>query len=108
MRGIGAGTRIFELLDRSPIIPPDSGVPIDSSRRGLLMFENVRFEYHSRKGTEILKDLHIEVGVGESVAVVYVTPVLPLITELMDFRQWSEWKRKVFDPLFTAPLLRPS
>ncbi|KAF9022292.1 hypothetical protein BDZ89DRAFT_1070818 [Hymenopellis radicata] len=70
MRGIGAGTRIFELLDRTPIIPPDSGVPVDSSRRGLLKFENVRFEYPSRKDTVILKDLHIEVGVGESVAVV--------------------------------------
>lgn len=70
MRGIGAGTRIFELLDRKPIIPPNSGVPIDSTRRGVLKFENIRFEYPSRQGVEILKDLTIEVGVGESVAVV--------------------------------------
>lgn len=70
MRGIGAGTRIFDLLDRRPVIAPDTGVPIENSRRGILKFENVRFEYPSRKGVEILKDLHIEIGVGESVAVV--------------------------------------
>ena len=70
MRGIGAGTRIFELLDRSPIIPPTTGVTVDPSRRGVLKFENVRFEYPSRQGVQILKELNIEVGVGESVAIV--------------------------------------
>ncbi|KAG6813754.1 hypothetical protein H0H92_007706 [Tricholoma furcatifolium] len=70
MRGIGAGTRVFELLDRTPAIPPNDGVAISPTRRGLIKFEGVQFEYPSRKGVEIMKDLNLEIGVGESVAIV--------------------------------------
>jgi putative ABC transport system ATP-binding protein len=70
MRGIGAGTRIFELLDRTPAIPHNIGVDISSTRRGPVKFEGVHFEYPTRKGVEILKDFNLEVGVGESVAIV--------------------------------------
>ncbi|KAK0226340.1 P-loop containing nucleoside triphosphate hydrolase protein [Armillaria fumosa] len=70
MRGIGAGTRIFDLLDRKPAIPPDAGITLDHARRGIVKFENIRFEYPSRQGVEILKDLNFEIGIGESVAVV--------------------------------------
>ena len=70
MRGIGAGVRIFDLLDRSPAIPPDTGVEIDPARRGTIRFEHVWFEYPSRQNVQILKDLNLEVGVGESVAIV--------------------------------------
>jgi putative ABC transport system ATP-binding protein len=72
MRGIGAGQRIFELLDREPAIPPVNGVMVDPKRRGVVKFEHVSFEYPSRKGAEILKDFNLEVAVGESVALVYV------------------------------------
>ncbi|KAL6304938.1 P-loop containing nucleoside triphosphate hydrolase protein [Sparassis latifolia] len=70
MRGVGAGVRIFELLDRKPAIPPDTGIIVDHSRRGPVRFEDVCFEYPSRPGVQILKDLHLEVNVGESVAIV--------------------------------------
>ncbi|KAJ7747751.1 P-loop containing nucleoside triphosphate hydrolase protein [Mycena metata] len=70
MRGIGAGTRIFELLDRTPAIPPHKGVAVSAERRGLLKFENIKFEYPSRKGIDILKNFDLEIGVGESVAIV--------------------------------------
>ncbi|EMD33179.1 hypothetical protein CERSUDRAFT_118237 [Gelatoporia subvermispora B] len=70
MRGVGAGVRIFELLDRQPAIPSESGAEVDPSRRGPVRFENVSFEYPSRKGVEILKNLNLEVKVGESVAIV--------------------------------------
>jgi len=70
MRGIGAGTRIFELLDRSPAIPPDAGVPVSNTRRGPVKFEGIHFEYPSRKGVEILKDFNLELGAGESMAIV--------------------------------------
>ena len=70
MRGVGAGVRIFDLLDRRPAIPPDTGVDIGPGRHGPIRFENITFEYPSRKGVEILKDLNLEVGVGESVAIV--------------------------------------
>jgi hypothetical protein len=72
MRGIGAGTRIFELLDRTPAIPPDDGISVPTDRRGVLKFENIKFEYPSRKGAEILRNFNLEIAVGESVAIVYV------------------------------------
>lgn len=72
MRGVGAGVRIFDLLDRKPAIPPDAGVEVEATRRGPIRFEKVAFEYPSRKNVTILKDLDLEVGVGESVAIVYV------------------------------------
>lgn len=70
MRGIGAGTRIFELLDRKPAIPPSTGVDVLLTRRGPIRFEGIQFEYPSRKGVDILKDFNLEVEVGESVAIV--------------------------------------
>ncbi|KAH9949263.1 P-loop containing nucleoside triphosphate hydrolase protein [Amylocystis lapponica] len=70
MRGIGAGERIFELLDRAPAIPPTAGGVLDPTRRGPVRFENVGFEYPSRPGVEILKNLNLEIKVGESVAIV--------------------------------------
>ncbi|KAJ3756970.1 P-loop containing nucleoside triphosphate hydrolase protein [Lentinula raphanica] len=70
MRGIGAGNRVFELLGREPAIPTDTGAILDPSRRGPVRFERVGFEYPSRKGVEILKDFNLEIGVGESVAIV--------------------------------------
>ncbi|KAJ7125200.1 P-loop containing nucleoside triphosphate hydrolase protein [Mycena epipterygia] len=70
MRGIGAGTRIFELLDRAPAIPPRKGITVSPDRRGVLKFENIKFEYPSRKGVDILKKFNLEIGVGESVAIV--------------------------------------
>lgn len=70
MRGIGAGTRIFELLDRQPAILYYSGVEVSPQRRGPIRFEQVKFEYPSRMGVQILNDFNLEVGVGESVALV--------------------------------------
>jgi putative ABC transport system ATP-binding protein len=75
MRGIGAGTRIFELLDRRPIIPSKEGIDVDPARRGSVKFEAVQFEYPSRKGVVILKDFDLEIGVGENVVIVYVYDV---------------------------------
>ncbi|KAH9915484.1 P-loop containing nucleoside triphosphate hydrolase protein [Fomitopsis serialis] len=70
MRGVGAGERIFELLDRHPAIPPYTGAAVDPTRRGPVRFEGVYFQYPSRPGVEILKNLELEVKVGESVALV--------------------------------------
>ncbi|KAJ7169164.1 P-loop containing nucleoside triphosphate hydrolase protein [Mycena crocata] len=70
MRGIGAGTRIFELLDRTPAIPTHQGVTVSPDRRGVLKFENIKFEYPTRKDVHVLKDFNLEIGVGESVAIV--------------------------------------
>ena len=83
MRGIGAGVRIFDLLDRKPAIPPETGVDVEPSRRGNIKFEKVTFEYPSRKNVTILKELDLEVSVGESVAIVYVGAVYLLQNNIM-------------------------
>ncbi len=70
MRGLGAGSRIFDLLERQPAILPDTGVKLAEGRTGSIRFENVQFEYPSRKGVEILKNFNLELNVGESVAIV--------------------------------------
>ncbi len=72
MRGVGAGTRIFDLLDRQPVIPMHGGVQVSPGRRGPIRFESVAFEYPSRQEVNILKDFNLEIGVGESVALVCV------------------------------------
>ena len=72
MRGIGAGTRIFEILDRTPAIQPGVGVALDPKRIGLLRFENITFNYPTRSGVNVLEDFNLEVKVGENVAIVYV------------------------------------
>ena len=72
MRGIGAGTRIFELLDRAPAIRPGVGVELDPKRTGPLRFENIMFSYPTRSGVNVLEDFNLEVKVGENVAIVYV------------------------------------
>ena len=70
MRGVGAGTRIFELIDRIPEVNPDVGTSLDPAHRGRVRFENIGFEYPSRKGVEILRDFNLDLNVGESVAIV--------------------------------------
>jgi ABC-type multidrug transport system fused ATPase/permease subunit len=74
MRGIGAGTRIFELLDRTPAIQPGVGVKLDPARSGPLRFENITFSYPTRNGVNVLEDFDLEINVGENVAIVYVAP----------------------------------
>ncbi|TFK44954.1 P-loop containing nucleoside triphosphate hydrolase protein [Crucibulum laeve] len=70
MRGIGAGTRVFEVIDRTPAIPHAEGHDVPMDRRGIIKFEKIQFEYPSRKGVEILKDFSLEMKVGESVVIV--------------------------------------
>jgi hypothetical protein len=80
MRGIGAGTRIFEVLDRKPVIPLYGGIDLPSTKHGPVKFEAIRFEYPTRKGVEVLKDFDLEIGVGESVAIVLVRSLLMKLT----------------------------
>jgi ABC-type transport system involved in cytochrome bd biosynthesis fused ATPase/permease subunit len=82
MRGIGAGTRIFELLDRTPAIQPGVGVALGPKRTGLLRFENITFSYPTRSGVNVLEDFNLEVKVGENVAIVYVLSKTSLVSQV--------------------------
>ncbi|KAJ3575268.1 hypothetical protein NP233_g1204 [Leucocoprinus birnbaumii] len=70
MRAIGAGTRVFEVLDRKALVPLHDGVELSPDRRGTIKFEHVHFEYPTRKDVKVLKDFNLEIKVGETVAIV--------------------------------------
>ena len=106
MRGIGAGMRIFEVLDRSPAVPFGVGEEVPKDHLGIVKFEHVHFEYPSRKGVEILKDFDLELDIGESVVIVYEFPPFPLrIMGAHFFRQWRKWQWKIVRPLPSATVL---
>ncbi|KAG2108086.1 hypothetical protein DEU56DRAFT_941459 [Suillus clintonianus] len=57
------GHMLFRIL-------PRGGIEVDASRYGTVRFENIGFGYPSQKGVQILDNFNLEVGVGESVAIV--------------------------------------
>lgn len=69
MKGVGAGARVFELLDRESAIPLGQGRVLENARNGPIRFENVSFTYPSRKEVEVLKGVNLEMPVGTSLAI---------------------------------------
>lgn len=70
MRGVGAGERVFSLMDRVPAVVPGVGEEFVPSARGVIKFENVGFRYPSRPDVMVLKGFNMELRTGESVALV--------------------------------------
>lgn len=69
MKGVGAASRLFELQDRQPTIPPTKGSNVVSAR-GPIRFENVTFSYPTRPAVTIFKGLNFEIPQGTNVAIV--------------------------------------
>lgn len=69
MKGVGAASRLFELQDRQPTIPPTKGSYVQSAR-GPIRFENVTFSYPTRPAVTIFKGLDFEIPQGTNVAIV--------------------------------------
>ncbi len=69
MKASGAAERIFELLDRTPAIPPTGGLEL-SSIEGLVEFEGVTFSYPTRPDARVLNGINLTVKPGEIVALV--------------------------------------
>ncbi|KAK7511715.1 P-loop containing nucleoside triphosphate hydrolase protein [Phyllosticta citriasiana] len=69
MKGVGAASRLFELQDRNPTLPPTVGDPVKSAR-GPIRFENVHFSYPTRPAVSIFQDLTFEIPEGKNVAIV--------------------------------------
>jgi len=69
-QAIGAGERIFELLDEQPEIEsaPDA-VALDEVR-GEVRFDDVHFRYTDGDGDEVLHDIDFHIAPGEVVALV--------------------------------------
>ncbi|RXK35871.1 ATP-binding cassette, subfamily B (MDR/TAP), member 10 [Tremella mesenterica] len=70
MRGVGAGARVFWLLDRESHIPLNVGKPLEHWRNGDIRFEGVRFRYPTRREVEVLRGVDLTIRRGTSVALV--------------------------------------
>lgn len=69
MKGVGAATRLFELEDRKPAIPPTRGVRVDSAK-GLIEFSDVSFAYPTRPDNRIFKNMSFSIPGGSNVCIV--------------------------------------
>jgi ABC-type multidrug transport system fused ATPase/permease subunit len=71
MKGIGASSRIFELLAREPKIRAlEHWSSLPSPVNGHIQFEDVRFRYPTRPDSEIFRGLNLEVRPNETIALV--------------------------------------
>lgn len=74
MKGMGAGARVFGLLDRTPTIPLGRGRSLQAeqvdTRGAHIRFDNVYFRYPTRPDTPILRGVDLDIRPGTSVALV--------------------------------------
>ncbi|KAK2161865.1 hypothetical protein LSH36_108g02009 [Paralvinella palmiformis] len=69
MQAAGASEKVFQFINREPVIPNRNGLK-PASLRGHLEFNNVTFAYPSRPETKVLKNVSFKVEPGEVVALV--------------------------------------
>lgn len=70
MKGVGAGTRIFDLISREPLVSPDRGVTLGPNRIGTVKFNDIHFAYPKRPEVQVLSGFNLEINPGESIALV--------------------------------------
>nr|XP_023689480.1 ATP-binding cassette sub-family B member 10, mitochondrial isoform X2 [Paramormyrops kingsleyae] len=71
MKGFGAGSRLWELLDRKPEFSINEGVELRLEQlRGELEFRDVSFAYPTRRDAPIFQHLDLAVPAGSVMAVV--------------------------------------
>jgi len=66
---LGASERVYQLLDRLPLVPREQGEEV-TSLRGDIEFSDVCFEYPGRPGHPVLRGLSLSVPAGSVVALV--------------------------------------
>uniref|UniRef100_A0A2K5R0S6 ATP-binding cassette sub-family B member 10, mitochondrial n=1 Tax=Cebus imitator TaxID=2715852 RepID=A0A2K5R0S6_CEBIM len=71
MKGLGAGARLWELLEREPKLPFNEGVILnEKSFQGALEFKNVHFTYPARPDVPIFQDFSLSIPSGSVTALV--------------------------------------
>ncbi|TMW62331.1 hypothetical protein Poli38472_009824 [Pythium oligandrum] len=71
MKGVGASSRIFELLAREPQIRSlQNWSALPQPFTGRIQFEDVRFQYPTRPDSEIFAGLNLDVKPNETIALV--------------------------------------
>lgn len=71
MKGLGAGSRLWELLEREPELPFNEGTVLnEKSFRGALEFKSVHFAYPARPEVPIFQDFSLSIPSGSVTALV--------------------------------------
>lgn len=71
MKGLGAGGRLWELMEREPKLPFNEGVVLkEKSFQGALEFKNVHFAYPARPEVPIFQDFSLSIPAGSVTALV--------------------------------------
>lgn len=71
MKGIGASTRLWELIDKKPTIPICGGLVIPEAKfEGSIQFRDLCFAYPTRPDFSIFQNLNLVVPAGALTAVV--------------------------------------
>ncbi|KAJ2900693.1 ATP-binding cassette permease mdl1 [Coemansia aciculifera] len=69
MKGVGAGSRLFYLLDRTPVVDPNPNGMVLKDFKGTIKFEGVNFSYPTRPNVPVFQNLSLEIAPGSHVAV---------------------------------------
>ncbi|KAJ1761744.1 ATP-binding cassette permease mdl1 [Coemansia sp. RSA 1591] len=71
MKGVGAGSRLFYLLDREPLIDRNlHGVQLTRAEfTGRIVFDNVGFRYPTRPDVPVFNGLTLDIAPGQRVAI---------------------------------------
>ncbi|XP_061480464.1 ATP-binding cassette sub-family B member 10, mitochondrial isoform X2 [Rhineura floridana] len=71
MKGLGAGGRLWELIDRKPHLPFNEGIVLkQDSFKGALEFKNVQFAYPTRPEALVFQDFTLTIPAGSVMALV--------------------------------------
>merc|ERR1712018_869612 len=69
MKALGASSRLWEIIDRPPLIPLNQGLIPNQPLLGHIQFDQVTFSYPSRPDIAVLKDLSLGVPADHVMAV---------------------------------------
>ncbi|XP_008192744.1 ATP-binding cassette sub-family B member 10, mitochondrial isoform X2 [Tribolium castaneum] len=69
-KSIGAAARIWEIIDREPIIPMKGGLVPIAPPEGHIQFNDIQFSYPARDDVRIFENFKLEISPGKMVAVV--------------------------------------
>ncbi|CAH1390323.1 unnamed protein product [Nezara viridula] len=69
-RGLGASSRLWEIIERNPEIRWRGGIEPEKDIRGEILFKGVRFSYPTRPDTPVLNDLTLYIPAGSITSVV--------------------------------------
>lgn len=69
-KALGANTRLFELINRQPLIPIQGGQILGKELSGNVTFRNVFFAYPTREKVPVLKDFNLDIEKCSMTAIV--------------------------------------